>query len=100
MRTQQVASAAAVALGSIGSDTAITALRQALASATPAVRSAIAEGGILCAERLLAEGKNDAAAEIYDEVRKADVPKQRILEATRGAILARGEQGIPLWSSS
>jgi HEAT repeat protein len=50
----------------------------------------------LCAEQLLAEGKNDRAAEIYDEIRKADVPKQRVLEATRGAIVARGAQGIPL----
>ena len=41
---------------------AIHALRQAFAGATPAVRSAIAEGGILCAERLLAEGKNEQAA--------------------------------------
>ncbi len=34
--------------------------------------------------------------EIYDEVRKADVPKQRIVEATRGAILARKSDRIPL----
>ena len=33
---------------------------------------------------------------MYDEIRKADVPKQRIIEATRGAILARNEKGIPL----
>ncbi len=33
---------------------------------------------------------------LYDEVRQADVPKQRILEATRGAIIARGSDGIPL----
>ena len=41
------------------------------------VRSAVAEGCILCAERLLAEGNGQEAAEIYDEVRKADVPKQQ-----------------------
>jgi hypothetical protein len=29
-------------------------------------------------------------------VRHADVPKQRIIEATRGAILARGAEGVPL----
>jgi hypothetical protein len=91
-----VASAAAVALGRIGNDAATEALRQSFAGAAPAVRSAVAEGCILCAERLMKDGKGDAAAEIYDEVRKADVPKQRILEATRGAIIARGKQGIPL----
>jgi HEAT repeat protein len=51
---------------------------------------------VLCAERLTAAGKHDAAAKIYDEVRRADVPQQRIVEATRGAILARGQRGIPL----
>ena len=91
-----VAAAAAVALGHIGNDTATKMLRQSLAAAAPAVRSAIAEGCILCAERLMAEGKQGEAAEIYDEVRRADVPMQRVLEATRGAIVARGVQGIPL----
>ena len=71
-------------------------LRQSLTSAPVGVRSAVAEGCVLCAERLLAEGKADVAIEIYDEVRHADVPQQRILEATRGAILARDQDGIPL----
>jgi HEAT repeat protein len=92
----QAASAAAVALGRIGNDAATKILRPSLTSADPAVRSAVAEGCILCAEQLVSSGKLDAASEIYDEVRRADVPLQRILEATRGAILARGEQGIPL----
>ena len=42
------------------------------------------------------EGNSEAAAEIYDEIRNADVPMQRIIEATRGAILARNQDGIPL----
>jgi HEAT repeat protein len=67
-----------------------------LAGAPAGVRSAVAEGCILCAERVLADGNNETAAAIYDEVRHADVPQQRILEATRGAILARGSWGIPL----
>ena len=67
-----------------------------LATAPVKVRSAIAEGCVLCAERLWADGKSAEAAEIYDEVRKAEVPKQRLLEATRGAILARNQEGIPL----
>jgi HEAT repeat protein len=91
-----VAAAAAVALGRIGNDAATKVLRRSLAVAAPAVRSAVAEGCILCAERLMAEGKQGEAAAIYDEVRRADVPKQRVLEATRGAIVARGAQGIPL----
>ncbi len=82
-----VASAAAAALGRIGSPAAAQALLQALAAAPPPVRSAVAEGCVLCAERFLSEGRTADAVQIYDEVRLADVPRPRILEATRGAIL-------------
>ena len=92
----EVASAAAVALGRIGNDSATKTLRDMLASAPAKVRSAVAEGCVLCAERLHAGGDGAQAVEIYDEVRKADVPKQRMIEATRGAILARNQDGIPL----
>jgi len=92
----EVASAAAVALGRIGNAAAAKPLRAALAGAPVKVRSAVAEGCVLCAERFLTEGKRTDAVEIYDEVRKADVPRQRVQEATRGAILARGQEGIPL----
>lgn len=91
-----VASPAAIALGRIGNESAREALRDALPEAPEAVRSAVAEGCILCAEKLLAAGKTDEAQAMYDEVRQADVPAQRIVEATRGAILARGEEGVPL----
>jgi HEAT repeat protein len=92
----EAASCAAAALGRIGGAQVAAILEPALASAPPAVRSAVAEGCILCAEKLLAEGKDAEAVKLYDAVRKADVPKQRILEATRGAILARKSGGIPL----
>lgn len=92
----QVACASAVALGKIGGETAIHALHQAYDSASPELRSAIAEGGIRIAERLLADGEKERAAAIYDLIRTADVPKQRVLEATRGAIIARGDDGISL----
>lgn len=92
----EVASAAAVALGQIGNQAAGESLQRALAAAPVRVRNAVAEGYVLVAERLHAEGKSQAAAEIYDEIRAADVSKQRIIEATRGAILARKQDGIPL----
>jgi len=92
----EVASATAVALGSIGNTAAADLLRKSLAAAPANVRSAIAEGCVLCAERLMAEGKSAEAVAIYDEVRTAQVPMQRNVEATRGAILARGQAGIPL----
>jgi HEAT repeat protein len=92
----EVASAAAVALGRIGNAAAAKSLRGALATAPSKVRSAVAEGCVLCAERFLSEGNAAEATAIYDEVRHADVPRQRILEATRGAILSRNDEGIPL----
>jgi HEAT repeat protein len=92
----EVAAAAAVALGHIGNQPATEALRQSLAGSTGLLRSAVAEGCILCAERLMDDGKGDDAAVIYEQLRKAELPKQRIIEATRGEILARGKAGIPL----
>ena len=92
----EVASAAAVALGRVGNAAAAESLRQSLVKSPEAVRSAVAEGLVLCAERFLAEGNATEAIAIYDEVRKADVPAQRVVEATRGAILARKLEGIPV----
>src|SRR5689334_17031801 len=91
-----VASAAAVALGRIGGSQAATALKSALPTAPEAVRAAVAEGCVRCAEHFLADGQAPAAIELYDLVRKAQVPKQNVLEAIRGAILARKADGIPL----
>lgn len=90
-----VASAAAVALGCIGGDPAAQALEQSLTTAPAGVRPGVAEGCVRCAERYLADGKTAQAKRLYDAVCAADVPKQRVLDATRGAILARGAAGVP-----
>jgi HEAT repeat protein len=91
-----VAAAAAVALGRIGGPEAAEHLRQSLAIANDQVRSAVAEGCILTAERFLADGDATGATRLFDQVRAASLPQQRIIEATRGAILARGQAGIEL----
>jgi HEAT repeat protein len=91
-----VAAATAAALGRIGNEHAAKALEESLAAAPPKVRSAIAEGLVLCGEKAFAEGHDAQAVAIYDKVRNSDVPKQRILEATRAAILARRQDGIAL----
>ncbi len=92
----EVASAAAVALGRIGGSRAAKALSGALAKSQEAARPAVAEGCIRCAEKFLADGKTGDAVNLYDMVRTAQVPKQKVLDATRGAILARKNKGIPL----
>jgi len=91
-----VASAAAVALGHIGGERPARTLAQSLTDAPAGVRSAVAEGCILCAEWFLAHDRTAEAVKLYDTVRQADVPDQRHLEAIRGAILARQSAGVPL----
>ena len=93
---KEVANAAAVAIGQIGGDKASKVLRQALTEAPRAVKPAVGEGSIRCAELFLVQGKNAEALKLYEAVLKADLPKQRLLEATRGMILAKGAGGIPL----
>ncbi len=93
----EVASAAAAALGRIGNEAAATPLHKALAAGKPIpIRSGVAYGCVLCAEQLNNTGKSERAIELYDAVRAADVPFPRLIEATRGAILARKEAGLPL----
>ena len=64
-----VAAAAAVALGRIGGAEPARVLENALAPAPVGVRSAVAEGYILCAEKYLADEKHRLAMELYDAVR-------------------------------
>ncbi|MBN2508304.1 MAG: HEAT repeat domain-containing protein [Verrucomicrobia bacterium] len=92
----EVAAAAAEALGHIGNAPAAQTLDSALDRAPDATRSAVAYGCVIAAEHLLAAGHAPEAVRLYDRVRQAKVPKQRMLEATRGAILARQSEGLPL----
>lgn len=95
-RDLEVAEAAAVALGRIGAPQAREPLL-ALANQGPdPLRNAAAEGCILLAEDLLAQGEANGAAAIYDALRQAKLSPQKSAEAIRGAILARGEDGVPL----
>lgn len=91
-----VAAAAAVALGRLGNLAATSALKNALPRTEGDVQSAVAEGLVLAAEAAHAAGRSAEAVALYDEVRKAAVPAQRKREATRGAILARGDDGAAL----
>ena len=89
-----VGAAALVALGRIGQSECIGPLTSALNHAQPTIRNGAAEGCILCAEALLAANGPDAkqaAHDLYHLVSKANVVKQRKLEAKRGGILASGD---------
>ena len=81
-----VAAAAAMALGKIGTEPAIAALKPSLGK-----NPAAAEALLRCAESM-----PDQAVALYDAVRAAQVPRHVQMAATRGAILARGAAGVPL----
>ncbi|NMC19106.1 MAG: hypothetical protein GYA33_01690, partial [Thermogutta sp.] len=93
------AAAAAAALGRIGTPPAAALLESALKHSHPAVRNAAAEGMILVAEQRLASGAKGEAKELYAQVRKADVPSPRVLEAVRGLILIGDDEAFQLFLS-
>lgn len=91
-----VAGAASRALGDIGTLEALRALEQALAQAPEGTRADLCEGLLRGADALAAGGGRDAAGGIYERLLAAQVPPQVHAAALRGAILARGEKGLPL----
>jgi HEAT repeat protein len=91
----EVCSAAAVALGKIGSPEAAKALEQALSNAPAAIRPALYEGRLCCADAL-ATSRRDEALAIYDGLLGPETPKAIRAAALRGAILARQSSGLPL----
>ncbi|MBN1420929.1 MAG: HEAT repeat domain-containing protein [Planctomycetes bacterium] len=91
----QVACAAARALGSFGSRAAVDALQGALSRAE--TRLCVIEGLLRCAESQAAGGDRAIATAIYDRLRALkDAPHQVRTAALRGAVLVRGNAGLPL----
>lgn len=91
-----IAAAAAAALGKIAVPEAAAILTEALTAASPAVRPAIAWASLACAQTLEREGDGERALALYDRLRQANLPAQTLTAATRGAILARNEEGMAL----
>jgi HEAT repeat protein len=91
-----VSRAAARALGSIGNSAAAAALQARLGYASEQDRLNVCEGLFRCAERFAAEDQAQQAIAIYDQLRKLDGPHQVRGGALRGAILARGDDGVEL----
>ncbi|MCA9213786.1 MAG: hypothetical protein KDB27_12015 [Planctomycetales bacterium] len=89
-----VQDAAAVALGRIANIDARLHLLALLKNDSAEARASAAEGLILIAEQLAELSDAEGAAQAYDSVSKADVPKQRQLEGIRGVIVTR--KSIPL----
>ena len=93
----QVAQAAARALGNIGCSKAAKAFAETLDTVSPVNRKAFCEGAFRTAETRIAENQATTALALYDRLRKIpDAPHQIRTGALRGAVLTRGEKGLPL----
>jgi HEAT repeat protein len=96
---QLVVQAAARALGKLRDRSCpdiAKALIDALEGASGDNKLAICEGLFRCAESFTAYGNRDHAIAIYDRLLKLDSPHQVRAGALRGAILARGADGVKL----
>lgn len=92
-----VAQAAARALGKIGTAEAVKSLDGALGSASPANQLSVCEGLLRAAEALAASGRAAPAIAVYDRLRTtAALPHQVRSAGLRGAIMARGKDGLPI----
>lgn len=78
-----VASAAAGALGQIGTSEAANILKEGLGKASP-VKNWIADGSLSCADGLVAAGKQAEAVALLDAVAKSDVSKHIKVAALGG----------------
>jgi len=87
---KQVASAAAAALGSIGTPDAAKAL--AAFEAPKELLLAVCDAQLTCAEHLLAEGKKADALAIYKALSKPDLPKHVRVAGMRGMLAAAGKK--------
>ncbi len=87
-----IASEAARALGTIGNSTAGNTLSERAKKAPKGVKPAVADACLICAERLLADGKKAEAVILYKSLGGEDQPKHVRLAATRGLLAVAGKK--------
>jgi HEAT repeat protein len=93
----EVAACAAWSLGQIATPEAAAILAGGIAKARDQARmNAVAKAAVLCGENLLAAGRVEDALALFGTVLSECSHEQRHAEATRGMILAKGRDGIPL----
>jgi HEAT repeat protein len=79
-----IANAAVAALGEIGTPPAIKAVTGLLKHPKPALHARVAEAALKCAEQLLAEGKNDEAVAIYEQLYAKNQPENIRIAGLQG----------------
>lgn len=84
----EVAAAAAAALGSIGTPEAARILRRCQADPASKLGRWVADARLICAERLLLDGKRKEAAAVYRELTAAPQPRHVQEAARRGLVQA------------
>ena len=89
------AAAAARALGHIATPATADILQKALAEAKPESGPALGNACLICALKLAKEDETQKAVALSDALQNADVPQHVKLAATRNAIAALGEEGLP-----
>ncbi|NQU22056.1 MAG: DUF1080 domain-containing protein, partial [Candidatus Nealsonbacteria bacterium] len=90
-----ILTAAARALGHIGTTPAATALQEALARATPELGPAVGNACLICIQSLAKRGESAKALALCTAVEDADLPEHITSAATYQTILARGKDGLP-----
>ncbi|MCX5674920.1 MAG: HEAT repeat domain-containing protein [Planctomycetota bacterium] len=91
-----VAVAAARALGKVGGADAAKALADARKLATVRMRFILTDAILLCADQMVAAGKKDDAAAIYQSLYVPAEPKGIRIAALRGLIASAGPKAVPL----
>lgn len=81
-----LARAAAAALGNIGGVPSAKELKSAVGKISGVTRVAVADAALICAERLLADGKRSEALDLYASLSAPDIPKPMRLAAMNSII--------------
>jgi len=82
-----VASAAAYAIGKIGTLDAGKIIGETMPGAAEAVKPALWDAALRCASRLVIDGHRDEAVDLYNQLATSDATIQYRVAATRGAII-------------
>jgi HEAT repeat protein len=91
-----IVKATASALGRIGGEKAVAALKVAREDSNTEVRLAVHESLLVCAENHLLAGDKPAAAALYGDLFSADVPPAIRTAAWRGLVLSNDNQRTEL----
>ncbi|MGE5611569.1 MAG: HEAT repeat domain-containing protein [Bacillota bacterium] len=87
-----IATSSATALAKIGTPKAANALAKARANAPAAIKPALTDAYLLCAERLAANNQAKQAAEVYEHLNSPAEAKLTRIAALRGLVAVRGIQ--------